>query len=62
MKSVSEVYVVSMIVDMMKDGHVNLDHFLQRESFKWSPKQRVRLIDTLIRGYPFPAIYAIKEN
>ncbi len=62
MKSMSEVYVVSMIVDMMKDGHVNLDHFLQRESFKWSPKQRVRLIDTLIRGYPFPAIYAIKEN
>ena len=35
---------------------------MQRESFKWSPKQRVRLIDTLIRGYPFPAIYAIKEN
>ena len=27
MKSMSEVYVVSMIVDMMKDGHVNLDHF-----------------------------------
>lgn len=62
MKSTSEVYVVSMITDMMRDGHVNLDHFLQRESFQWSMKQRVRLIDTLMRGYPFPAIYAIKES
>lgn len=62
MKSISEVYVISGIVNMMREGNVNLDHFLQRESFQWSMRQRVKLIDTLMRGYPFPAIYAIKES
>lgn len=62
MKSMFETYTVSMVIDQLEDNKINLDHFLQRESGQWSSRQQNRLIDTLLKGYPMPAIYAIKEE
>lgn len=62
MKSNFETYTISMAVNLLEDEKINLNHFLQRESGQWSSRQQVRLIDTLLKGYPMPAIYAIKED
>ena len=43
-------------------GAINFDSYLQRQVGQWSPIQKSKLIDSILRGYPIPPIYGVKAD
>lgn len=50
---------ISWFLDLERNGQLDLDPSYQRRSV-WSPKDRRFFLDTILRGYPSPAIYLHK--
>src|SRR6185369_4002787 len=42
-------------------GHLNLDPGFQRQSV-WTERDRAKLIDSILRNYPLPAIFLYKRE
>ncbi|MFK0039720.1 DUF262 domain-containing protein [Paenarthrobacter sp. NPDC090517] len=52
-------YDVTWLLDLHKNGQLNLDPSYQRKSV-WTPKDRRFFMDTVFRNYPSPAIFLHK--
>ena len=50
--------VQSLLKDIAK-GKINFTSYLQRKEGQWLPAQQSKFIDTLMRGYPIPPVYAV---
>ena len=51
---------VRSVVDLYRNGLLNLDPVFQRQSV-WRQRQREYLIDSVFHGYPIPAIFLYKH-
>ena len=47
---------VTSVIKKMKDGDYFVDQSFQRKLI-WTESQKVRLIETILMGYPMPEIY-----
>ncbi len=47
---------VQDIINLKEDGHLNLEPGFQRASV-WSERDRQKLIDSIVRGWPLPSIF-----
>jgi hypothetical protein len=47
--------------DMVKHGNLNLDPGFQRQSV-WNERDRAKLIESILRNYPLPAIFLYKRQ
>lgn len=52
---------VSDLVNLFRNGQLNLQPGFQRQSV-WNDRDRVKLIDSILRNYPLPAIFLYKRN
>lgn len=41
---------------------ITFDSYLQRKTGQWSSVQKGKLIDSILRGYPVPAVYAVADS
>jgi hypothetical protein len=46
---------------LFEGGHLDLDPGFQRQSV-WTERDRAKLIDSIIRNYPIPAIFLYRQN
>jgi len=44
------------IINLYKDDHLNLEPAFQRASV-WNDRDRAHLVDSILRGYPLPAVF-----
>lgn len=61
---INYVYVEKTIQDLVylfENGHLNLEPGYQRESV-WSPKDRRKLIETIIQKYPLPSVFLYRRE
>jgi 5-methylcytosine-specific restriction endonuclease McrA len=49
------------LINLHEDGLLNLEPGFQRQSV-WSERDRAKLIDSILRGYPLPAIFLYKRQ
>ena len=49
------------VAKMVKNGNLKFDNAVQR-GFVWDRKRMTLLIDTMLRDYPIPPMYTIKED
>ncbi|QEX18087.1 hypothetical protein FRZ44_33910 [Hypericibacter terrae] len=49
------------LVNLYEDDHLNLEPGFQRQSV-WSPRDRAKLIESILRNYPLPAIFLYKRQ
>lgn len=49
-------FTLREVVDQIKDGDIDLSPDFQRE-YVWKPRQRTRLIESILLGIPLPAFY-----
>ena len=49
------------VMNKIRKGDITFDAFFQRKSGQWNRMQKGLLIDTILRRYPIPAIYAIRQ-
>src|SRR5438552_8399009 len=47
--------------NLYEDGHLNLEPGFQRQSV-WAERDRAKLIDSILRNYPLPAIFLYKRH
>src|SRR4029078_8939953 len=59
MERVVTTYDVTWLLDLDKNGQLDLDPPYQRKSV-WTPKDRRFFMDTVCRNYPSPAIFLHK--
>ena len=52
---------VSELVRLYREKKLNLEPAFQRSSV-WKPAQRWKLLDTIFRGYPIPAIFLVERR
>ena len=53
-------WTVGQMFKMFQKGRFDFDIEYQRALMRWSNEKQCLLIDSLVRGYPIPAIYAIR--
>jgi hypothetical protein len=46
---------------LYEGGHLDLDPGFQRQSV-WKERDRAKLIDSILRNYPIPAIFLYRQN
>jgi 5-methylcytosine-specific restriction endonuclease McrA len=56
-----ETKTVTDIVNLFEDDHLNLEPGFQRQSV-WSDRDRAKLIDSILRNYPLPAIFLYRRE
>ena len=56
-----EVRRVSSLAKLLQEGRLNLSPVFQRNSV-WRPNQRWKLLETIFRGYPIPAIFLVEKH
>jgi 5-methylcytosine-specific restriction endonuclease McrA len=56
-----ESRTVTDIVSLYKDGLLNLQPGFQRQSV-WSERDRAKLIDSILRNYPLPAVFFYRRE
>lgn len=56
-----ETKTITDLVNLFKDGMLNLSPAFQRRSV-WGIKDRQKLIDTVVRNYPLPAIFLYRND
>src|SRR5437016_11477831 len=49
------------IQNLYANGHLNLEPGFQRQSV-WTERDRAKLIDSILRNYPLPAIFLYKRQ
>jgi uncharacterized protein with ParB-like and HNH nuclease domain len=47
--------------NLYEHGHLNLEPGFQRQSV-WSERDRAKLIDSILRNYPLPAIFLYRNH
>lgn len=52
---------IGILVHLFKAGELNLKPGFQRQSV-WNDRDRKKLIDSIIRGYPLPAIFLYRRS
>lgn len=52
---------IDELVHHYEDGNLNLQPGFQRQSV-WNERDRARLIDSLLRNYPLPAIFLYRRT
>src|SRR4051812_34330997 len=57
----SETKIVKDIENLFKSRHLNLEPGFQRQSV-WSERDRAKLIDSILRNYPLPAIFLYRRE
>lgn len=64
MKTTNDTLPIQSIVSNIRKGTIKFDSYLQRQAGQWSTLQKSLLLDSVLRGYPVPPVYAIevKEN
>lgn len=62
MKVSRENKPVKTLISKLKRNNIILKHKLQRRESVWSNANKALLIDSLLRGYVVPPVYAIVEN
>ena len=56
-----ETRTVTDIVNLYEDGLLNLEPGFQRQSV-WSERDRAKLIESILRNYPLPAIFLYRRE
>ncbi|MBI4184898.1 MAG: DUF262 domain-containing protein [Proteobacteria bacterium] len=56
-----ETKTVTDIVNLYEDGLLNLEPGFQRQSV-WSERDRAKLIDSILRNYPLPAVFFYRRE
>jgi Protein of unknown function DUF262/HNH endonuclease len=56
-----ETKTVTDILNLFKDGLLNLEPGFQRQSV-WSERDRAKLIDSILRNYPIPAVFFYRRE
>jgi len=56
-----ETKTIIDIVNLQEDGLLNLEPGFQRQSV-WSERDRAKLIDSILRNYPLPAIFLYRRE
>jgi 5-methylcytosine-specific restriction endonuclease McrA len=56
-----ETWTVTNISNLHEDGLLNLEPGFQRQSV-WSERDRAKLIDSILRNYPLPAIFLYRRE
>src|SRR5262249_34625336 len=56
-----ETKTITDIVNLFEDGLLNLQPGFQRQSV-WSDRDRAKLIDSILRNYPLPAIFLYRRE
>lgn len=54
-------YTIQGLVSLYENGHLNLEPGFQRKSV-WNEKDRAKLMDSIIRNYPLPAIFLYRNQ
>lgn len=49
------------LINLYDHGHLNLEPGFQRQSV-WYERDRAKLIDSILRNYPLPAIFLYKRQ
>jgi len=57
----AQTRTVQDLINLYEDGKLNLNPGFQRESV-WSDRDRAKLIDSILRGYPIPAIFLYERH
>lgn len=52
---------VQDFVSLYEDGHLELNPVFQRDSV-WTERDRAKLIDSIVRNYPLPAIFLYRRH
>jgi len=52
---------IQSLVSLYEKGHLNLEPGFQRQSV-WKEKDRAKLMDSIIRNYPLPAIFLYRNQ
>src|SRR5438132_13065884 len=56
-----ETKTITDIVNLHEDGLLNLEPGFQRQSV-WSERDRAKLIDSILRNYPLPAVFFYRRK
>ncbi len=57
LEKASIVWSAKQLSGMVKNGKINFEHIIQR-SFVWERTRKSALIESMILGYPIPAVFA----
>ena len=57
LEKASIVWSAKQLSGMVKNGKINIDHIIQR-SLVWERARKSALIESMILGYPIPAVFA----
>jgi 5-methylcytosine-specific restriction endonuclease McrA len=57
----AETRTVQDLVNLYQNGHLNLEPDFQRDSV-WSDRDRAKLIDSVLKNYPVPALFLHKRE
>lgn len=57
LEKASIVWSAKQLSGMVKNGKINFDHIIQR-SYVWERARKSSLIESMILGYPIPAVFA----
>ena len=57
LEKASIVWSAKQLSGMVKNGKINFDHIIQR-SYVWEVARKSSLIESMILGYPIPAVFA----
>lgn len=57
LEKASIVWSAKQLSSMVKNGKINFDHIIQR-SYVWERARKSTLIESMILGYPIPAVFA----
>lgn len=57
LEKASIVWSAKQLAGMVKNGKINFDHIIQR-SYVWEVARKSSLIESMILGYPIPAVFA----
>lgn len=49
------------LINLFKSDHLNLEPGFQRQSV-WTERDRAKLIDSILRNYPLPAIFLYRRE
>ena len=57
LEKASIVWSAKQLSGMVKNGKINFEHIIQR-SYVWERTRKSSLIESMILGYPIPAVFA----
>ncbi|KAA6347567.1 hypothetical protein EZS27_004962 [termite gut metagenome] len=57
-----QVVNLGLLIDMLKEGEIDLNPDFQRSSDLWSPIQKSRLIESILLGLPLPSFYFSEDK